>query len=73
MLHLVLFAALLHPQIVTRDAGGHVTVRASRAIEPIRIDGMLDERLYETTEAVSDFLQQEPNEGQRATERLFRP
>src|SRR5438132_11157975 len=69
MLHFVLFAALLHPQIVKRDAGGHVTVTATRAIEPIRIDGKLDERLYETTEAVSDFLQQEPNEGQRATER----
>ena len=46
-----------------------MTVRAIRAIEPIRIDGKLDERLYETTEAISDFLQQEPNEGQRATER----
>jgi hypothetical protein len=70
MLHFILFAALLHPQIVTRDAGGNVTVRAIRAIEPIRIDGKLDERLYETTEAISDFLQQEPNEGQRATERI---
>ena len=45
------------------------TVRATRAIEPIRVDGKLDELLYKTTEAVSDFLQQEPNEGKAATER----
>jgi hypothetical protein len=45
------------------------TVRAIRVIEPIRVDGRLDELQYKTTEAISDFVQQEPNEGRPATER----
>jgi hypothetical protein len=57
------------PAVVSRDGAGHVTVRAVRIASPLRIDGRLDEAPYEQTEAVSDFLQQEPNEGQPATER----
>ena len=57
------------PAVVSRDAAGHVTVRAVRVTSPIRIDGRLDEAMYESTEAIGDFLQQEPNEGQPATER----
>jgi hypothetical protein len=40
-----------------------------RVSSPIRIDGTLDEPAYEETAAVGDFLQQEPNEGQAATEK----
>lgn len=61
--------APLPPAVVSRDAAGHVTVRAVRVGTPLRIDGVLDEVSYSTTEAVSDFLQQEPNEGQPATEK----
>ncbi|MGE3957154.1 MAG: DUF5916 domain-containing protein [Vicinamibacterales bacterium] len=57
------------PAVVSRDAAGHVTMRAVRVSGPFRIDGRLDERAYAETEAVGDFLQQEPNEGQPATER----
>jgi hypothetical protein len=57
------------PAVVQRDAAGHVTVRAVRVSSPIRVDGRLDEPAYETTEAVGDFLQQEPDEGKPATER----
>ena len=35
----------------------------------MRVDGKLEEAVYADTEAVSDFLQQEPNEGRPATEK----
>jgi hypothetical protein len=57
------------PAVVSRDGAGHVTVRAVRTTEPIHIDGKLDEAAYQQTEAIGGFLQQEPNEGQPATER----
>ena len=52
-----------------RDAAGGITVRAVRATSAIRIDGRLDEEMYGTTDAISSFVQQEPDEGQPATER----
>jgi hypothetical protein len=45
-----------------------VTVRAVRTAVPLRIDGRLDEEIYGATEPISDFLQQEPDEGKPATE-----
>ena len=57
------------PAVVTRDDAGHVSVRAVRVSQPLRVDGKLDEAPYAETEAIGGFLQQEPNEGQPATER----
>ncbi len=57
------------PAVVSRDAAGHVTVRAVRVPAPMRIDGALDEAAYAETPAIGDFLQQEPDEGKPATER----
>lgn len=57
------------PAVVARGADGRVTVRAVRILEGLRIDGQLDEPSYAATEAIEDFLQQEPNEGAPATER----
>ena len=57
------------PAVVSRDAAGHVSVRAVRITTAMRIDGKLEEAAYADTEAVSDFLQQEPNEGRPATEK----
>jgi hypothetical protein len=54
---------------VARDADGRITVRALRAAERIRVDGRLDEDIYEATEAITDFVQQEPDEGKPATEK----
>ena len=54
---------------VARDATGHVTVRATRIATPITLDGALDEAVYQQVEAVSGLLQQEPHEGQPATQR----
>ncbi len=55
-------------QVVTRDGAG-VTVRAIPAPGGIRVDGRLDEEIYSLTPAISDFVQQEPDEGRPATER----
>ena len=43
-------------------------MRAIRLDEPLRLDGRLDERVYQTIAPVTDFIQQEPNEGTPATE-----
>jgi hypothetical protein len=56
------------PAVMTRDPSGRVTMRAIRLDEPLRLDGQLDERVYQTIAPVTDFIQQEPTEGAPATE-----
>ncbi len=57
------------PAVVSRDDQGRVTLRAVRISEPISIDGKLDDAVYDRVPAVSDFIQQEPDEGALATEK----
>ena len=57
------------PATITRDAQGRATVRAVRLTEPLNIDGVLDETVYETVPAIGGFIQQQPDEGAPATER----
>jgi|TARA_B100002003_G_scaffold248720_1_gene283156 TolB-like protein len=57
------------PAMVARNARGQATMRATRITEAIALDGRLDERVYTTVPSVSDFIQQEPNEGAPASER----
>lgn len=57
------------PAIVSRTANDNVTVRAVRVTEPLRIDGRLDESVYAGVESITGFIQQEPQEGQPATEK----
>ena len=57
------------PDIVSRDAQGRMTLQAVRLDTPLLLDGQLDERVYHTVPPVSDFVQQEPDEGAPATER----
>jgi hypothetical protein len=57
------------PSIVSRSAADNVTVRAFRVQAPLRVDGRLDEEIYRTVEPISNFIQQEPDEGQPATEK----
>jgi Domain of unknown function (DUF5916)/Carbohydrate family 9 binding domain-like len=57
------------PAVASRDEAGHVTIRAIPLTEPLTLDGRLDERLYHDTDAISDFIQQEPLEGRPATEK----
>ncbi|MCY3928255.1 MAG: DUF5916 domain-containing protein [Acidobacteria bacterium] len=57
------------PAVVNRDDSGKATVRAVRLTTPLRIDGRLDEVLYDTVPPVSGFLQVEPRPGEPATDR----
>ena len=57
------------PAVMTRDAEGRTTVRAIRLDEGIRLDGVLDEPVYETVPPITDFIQQVPDIGAPATER----
>ena len=57
------------PAVIARDAAGRATVRAVRLTGPFTLDGRLDDAIYADVAALSDFVQQEPREGQPATER----
>ena len=61
--------APIAPAVIARDEMGRVTIRATRVTEPIVLDGKLDDPPYATVLSVSDFIQQEPDEGQPATEK----
>lgn len=54
---------------VARDSAGRVTVRATRIAEPITLDGALGEGVYGRVKPIDGFLQQEPHEGQPATQK----
>jgi hypothetical protein len=56
------------PDVRTRDAAGHVVVRATRIDSPPRIDGVLDDEVYRTVLPITDFIQQNPDEGELSTE-----
>ena len=57
------------PAVMNRDDSGQATVRAVRLATPLRIDGRLDEVLYDTVPPISDFLQVEPQPGEPATDK----
>jgi hypothetical protein len=56
------------PEVIARDAEGNITVRATRLAEPLVVDGKLDDPIYSRVKPVNGFIQQEPLEGQPATE-----
>src|SRR5436305_10271953 len=58
-----------HPQVAVHASGATPQMTAVRRTEPIAIDGRLDEPLWQTAPAATDFRQQDPNEGQPATQR----
>ena len=58
----------LPPATISRGAAGAATVRAVRISEPLELDGRLDEGVYKTVPPIGDFIQQEPREGELATE-----
>jgi hypothetical protein len=62
-------AAPVAPEVYARDDQGRITLRATRLDRPLVIDGALDEEVYRQVLPVTDFVQQEPFEGQPATER----
>jgi hypothetical protein len=61
--------ALIGSEVVSRDAAGRVTIRAVRLREPLIVDGLLQDSIYSQVPAIGDFVQQEPHEGEPATER----
>ncbi len=56
------------PAVIARGPAG-VTVRATRVEQAMNIDGRLDEPVYERVRSMSDFIQNDPAEGEPATER----
>jgi hypothetical protein len=56
------------PEVMTRDESGRVTLRAVRITEPLQVDGKLEESVYRSVPSISGFIQQEPREGEPATE-----
>jgi hypothetical protein len=57
------------PATYARDADGNITIRAIRLAEPLKLDGILEEPVYRDEMPATDFIQQEPKEGEPATER----
>ena len=55
--------------LLVREPDGRVIVRATRITEPMKIDGRLDEAVYGQVPPITDFIQQEPNEGAPVTEK----
>jgi len=56
------------PAVINRDAEGRATIRAARVTEEINLDGQLDESVYQTVPALTEFIQQSPDAGTSATE-----
>lgn len=64
-------SAPVAPSVFARDEQGRITLRATRLTAPISIDGNLDEADYRLVQPIDHFIQQEPREGQPATERTL--
>jgi hypothetical protein len=59
------------PAVIAADDQGHITLRATRLSAPLSLDGHLDEADYRSVSPIDHFIQQEPREGQPATERTL--
>lgn len=57
------------PAARSDDLSATPTLQAGRATSPIRIDGRLDETAWTSASPATDFRQQQPDEGQLATQR----
>ena len=55
-------------EAVRRAADGRVTLRAYRLAEPLTVDGVLDDPVYDQVPAAEGFIQQEPDEGAPVSE-----
>ena len=56
------------PAVVARDSNGQVTIRAVRITGGLKVDGNLDENVYRSIPAMTDFVQTNPHGGDLATE-----
>ena len=64
-----LAAAPAAAQPLLTHEGDAYTLRATRISAPLRIDGQLDESVYEQIPAISEYIQQDPDEGAPISER----
>ena len=55
--------------VVSRDAAGHLVIRATRITQPLSLDGRLDEAVYSQVPPITEFIQQVPKEGAPASEK----
>ena len=56
------------PEVMVRDSEGGLTLRATRIAEPIVLDGKLEDPVYSRVKSITGFIQQEPHEGEPASE-----
>jgi hypothetical protein len=61
--------APIAPQVIARDAAGHATVRAIKLSAPLRVDGRLDEEVYQVEQPFGGFIQVAPKYGEPQSER----
>lgn len=55
--------------LTVRSPDGRLQVTAVQATAPVRLDGSLDDEVWSRADAVGNFVQSEPQDGQPATER----
>src|SRR5215510_32368 len=65
----VCVALLICASPIFAQENGTRRIRVLRVIEPVKIDGRLDEPGWSQAEVATDFRQQEPNEGEPASEK----
>ena len=58
--NLVTGASLAQEVVVGEDLDGRKSIRATRFSEDVRIDGILDESIYDSVEPIGDFVQHLP-------------
>jgi len=51
------------PAVISRDEEGRTIVRALRLTERLRMDGTLDESVYQTVPPITGLFQQVPDQG----------
>jgi hypothetical protein len=56
------------PEVIARDAAGHVTIRALKLSSPLRVDGTLDEEVYQQQKPFGGFVQAVPIYGAEQSE-----
>jgi hypothetical protein len=62
-------SVLAQPAAARYDHATAPAAHATRLVEPVRIDGVLDEAVWQNAPAVTEFMQIVPTEGAPATER----
>ena len=57
------------PAVLARDAQGRATIRAVRLTTPLKLDGRLDDPIYESAPSIEGFVQVDPVPGTPVSQR----